>query len=112
MSDWRVLSCGSTSEEQVTVARGSRRPRTRDDGAVRTGAVLTVVVGVGVGMLPTAAAGHAASEPTFTIEAFPVSAGSGPHDVSPAVDGGVWFTAQDAGELGLLDPVTGASRMI
>ena len=111
MSDWRVLSCGSTSEEQVTVARGSRRPRTRDDGAVRTGAVLTVVVGVGVGMLPTAAAGHAASEPTFTIEAFPVSAGSGPHDVSPAVDGGVWFTAQDAGELGLLDPVTGASRM-
>ena len=94
------------------MARGSRRPRTRDDGAVRTGAVLTVVVGVGVGLLPTAAASHAASEPTLTIEAFPVPAGSGPHDVSPAVDGGVWFTAQDAGELGLLDPATGASHMI
>src|SRR5688572_5490602 len=57
-ANWRVLSGGSSSEEQLTVARGSRRLRTRDDGAVHTGAVLTVVVGVGVGILPTAAAGH------------------------------------------------------
>jgi virginiamycin B lyase len=48
---------------------------------------------------------------TFTVETFPVPAGSGPHDVSPALDGGVWFTAQDSGHLGLLDPVTGESRM-
>jgi virginiamycin B lyase len=48
----------------------------------------------------------------LTIEAFPVPAGSRPHDVSPAVDGGVWFTAQGSGELGLLDPNTGASHMI
>jgi virginiamycin B lyase len=41
------------------------------------------------------------------IEAFPVPAGSRPHDVAPAADGGVWYTAQGSGELGWLDPVTG-----
>jgi virginiamycin B lyase len=40
----------------------------------------------------------------LTVETFEVPAGSGPHDVAPAVDGGVWFTAQSAGYLGHLDP--------
>ena len=31
-------------------------------------------------------------------------AGSHPHDVAPAADGGIWFTAQAAGYLGWLDP--------
>ena len=35
---------------------------------------------------------------------FPVPEGSGPHDVAPAPDGIVWFTAQRAGALGRLDP--------
>ena len=38
---------------------------------------------------------------------FPVPEGSGPHDVAPAPDGMVWFTAQAAGALGRLDPRTG-----
>jgi virginiamycin B lyase len=38
---------------------------------------------------------------------FPVPEGSGPHDVAPAPDGMVWFTAQAAGALGHLDPRTG-----
>jgi virginiamycin B lyase len=42
---------------------------------------------------------------------FPVGAGQGPHDVAPAVDGGVWYTAQRTGELGYLDPKTGAFKM-
>ena len=42
---------------------------------------------------------------------FPVGPGQGPHDVAPAVDGGVWYTAQRTGELGYLDPKTGAYRM-
>jgi virginiamycin B lyase len=41
------------------------------------------------------------------IERFDVPDGSGPHDVAPATDGGVWFTAQQAGYLGHLDPKTG-----
>ncbi len=42
-----------------------------------------------------------------TREAFPVPSGSRPHDVAPAVDGGVWYTAQGAAALGWLDPSTG-----
>jgi virginiamycin B lyase len=37
-----------------------------------------------------------------------VPAGSRPHDVAPAPDGSVWYTAQSIGELGRLDPATGA----
>lgn len=53
-------------------------------------------------------------EPTTTlapealvVESFPVPPGSQPHDVAPAVDGGVWYTAQGSGELGWLNPDTG-----
>jgi virginiamycin B lyase len=46
----------------------------------------------------------------LVLESFPVPAGSGPHDVAPALDGGVWYTAQGAGELGWLDPATGETR--
>jgi virginiamycin B lyase len=46
-------------------------------------------------------------EGELTIEAFPVPPGSRPHDVAPAVDGGVWYTAQGTGELGRLDPESG-----
>lgn len=46
------------------------------------------------------------------LVAFPVPAGSRPHDVAPAADGGVWYTAQGSGELGWLDPDTGEIREI
>jgi virginiamycin B lyase len=41
------------------------------------------------------------------VKEYAVPAGSGPHDVAPARDGTVWYTAQAAGKLGLLDPATG-----
>jgi virginiamycin B lyase len=47
-----------------------------------------------------------------TLVEFPVGRGQHPHDVAPAVDGGVWYTAQHTGELGHLDPKTGATRMV
>src|SRR4051795_5842270 len=50
-------------------------------------------------------AGHAYAAADWTE--FPVPKGSGPHDVAPAPDGLVWFTAQAAGVLGRLDPRTG-----
>jgi virginiamycin B lyase len=49
---------------------------------------------------------------SLTIREFAVPAGSHPHDVSPAGDGGIWYTAQNAGKLGHLDPATGATREI
>lgn len=54
----------------------------------------------------------ASASPQVTMKEFPVPAGSGPHDVAPARDGGVWFTAQRSGQLGWLDPKTGRTRMI
>src|SRR5438093_6951730 len=50
--------------------------------------------------------------PTTALERFPVPAGSGPHDVAPAPDGAVWYTAQRVGALGRLDPVTGQTTQI
>ena len=42
------------------------------------------------------------------LKSFPVPQGSHPHDVAPAADGRtVWYTAQQIGKLGLLDPRTG-----
>ena len=41
------------------------------------------------------------------LEEFSIPPGSRPHDVAPAADGTVWYTAQGSGELGSLDPSTG-----
>lgn len=52
----------------------------------------------------------AAAEPATQV--FPVPDGAHPHDVAPAPDGAVWYTAQNQGALGILDPETGAVRQI
>ena len=58
----------------------------------------------------------ATGAPTATtqlmVREFDVPAGSHPHDVSPAADGGVWYTGQQVGVLGHLDPATGEVREI
>jgi len=46
------------------------------------------------------------------MQEYAVPAGSHPHDVAPAPDGGVWFTAQAAGYLGWLDPSSGQVRQV
>jgi virginiamycin B lyase len=48
----------------------------------------------------------------LAVREFPVPPGSHPHDVAPARDGTVWYTAQGSGELGRLDPETGKTRAI
>jgi virginiamycin B lyase len=48
----------------------------------------------------------------FTMQEYPVPAGSHPHDVAPAPDGTVWYTAQRSGALGRLDPETSDTRHI
>ena len=50
--------------------------------------------------------------PVRAIREYAVPAGSHPHDVSPALDSGVWYTAQQVGKLGHLDPATGSVREI
>jgi len=52
-------------------------------------------------------AGIGAAAAGVTIQEYPLPAGAGAHDVAPAPDGAVWYTAQRAGALGRLDPTTG-----
>ena len=59
-----------------------------------------------------AADAEGAAQAPPAIREFRVPAASGPHDVAPARDGTVWFTAQRSGHLGRLNPRTGRSRMI
>jgi virginiamycin B lyase len=69
---------------------------------------------------PTSAVGSTTTgEPSPTLlpfepemQVYDVPAGSGPHDVAPAADGGVWYTAQRSGALGYLDPATGSTRHV
>ena len=53
-----------------------------------------------------------ARQAAFAVREYPVPAGSHPHDVAPARDGGVWYTAQGSGALGWLDPKTGRVRQV
>ena len=45
------------------------------------------------------------------VSEYRVGSGQGPHDVAPAADGGVWYTAQRTGELGWLDPTSAEYQM-
>src|SRR5262244_3927110 len=69
--------------------------------------LVTMLAGMLV-MLAAGATAHAKME----MRTFPVLAGAGAHDVYPASDGTVWFTAQSAGKLGRLDAGTGKSDLI
>jgi virginiamycin B lyase len=71
------------------------------------------LLAVAVLVLFGSAAGQAATtagEQRVTLREYAVPAGSHPHDVAPARDGGIWYTAQASGELGWLDPRTGRTR--
>ncbi len=70
----------------------------------RTATLLTLLV---VTATPVRARGD-----QYIMQSYPVPTGSRPHDVAPAPDGGVWYTAQNAGALGWLDPVTGQTHHI
>lgn len=49
---------------------------------------------------------------SVSLREFAVPRGSAPHDVAPAADGGIWYTAQATGELGWLDPRTGQTKHV
>jgi virginiamycin B lyase len=63
-----------------------------------------------VTFLAVAVSGAAPAAPT--VREYAVPAGSHPHDVAPASDGTVWYTAQHSGELGRLDPKSGETRHV
>lgn len=73
---------------------------------VRTMLIAIVLAGLALAAATAAPATYAPPQE------FPVPAGSHPHDVALAADGGVWYTAQSTGHLGHLDPATGRVRQI
>jgi len=46
------------------------------------------------------------------VSYYQLPPGTGPHDVAPAADGAVWYTAQRKGFLGRFDPKTGKNEEI
>jgi virginiamycin B lyase len=57
---------------------------------------------IGLALLVIATAAHAQE-----VQVFDLPEGARPHDVAPAPHGGVWYTAQRQGALGILDPKSG-----
>ena len=65
-------------------------------------------------VLAAIAAVALAAQPASSAEVirFDVARGSHPHDVAPAPDGSVWYTAQFQGALGILNPNSGQATQI
>src|SRR4051794_6189679 len=61
---------------------------------------------------PALLRGAGAQEGPFRVKYYPVAAGTGPHDVTPAPDGAIWFTGQRNGTLGRVDPKDGSFKLI
>jgi virginiamycin B lyase len=64
------------------------------------------------GWLVAAALVAATATAEEKVEFYDVPDGARPHDVAPAPDGKVWYTAQRQGALGILDPATGAVEQV
>jgi virginiamycin B lyase len=71
----------------------------------RLAAAAAAAVVAGILTLADSSATTGAAPPR--AQEYVVPAGSSPHDVAPAPDGTVWYTAQAAGKLGRLDPADG-----
>jgi len=78
-----ALLAGCASEPDASESASASLPSTSQHATEAPSATPTQVPSVS----PTP------GEPTFAVETYPVPAGSQPHDVAPAADGGVWYTA-------------------
>lgn len=99
-----LTACATTGDDVATTGSGPATTTTTDVAGTTTLRPETT---------STTTSGTTVPDPSaLTIETFPVPDGSHPHDVAPAADGGVWYTAQGSGELGWLDPTSGETRHI
>jgi len=78
------------------VTRSWNRRRLLAVAGILAATVTTPRVGLAAAAIP--------STSCFAVKTYPVGQGDGPHDVAPAPDGRIWYTAQRAGALGLFDP--------
>jgi virginiamycin B lyase len=70
--------------------------------------------GLGAAAVAAALPLPAAAQAAGRLQSWPLNTPSrtGIHDVAPAPDGGVWYSAQRSGHLGWFDPKTGKSELI
>lgn len=98
----------STLDDALVTTTSPEAAPTTDAADARTAppadATLATTTSVAAARVPDAE--------VLELVAFAVPPGSRPHDVAPADDGTVWYTAQAAGALGRLDPDTGETRHI
>jgi virginiamycin B lyase len=72
-----------------------------------------VLAGCGAAVLaPWLATPLAAQEPPMRSWPLGTPQRTGIHDLAPAPDGGIWFTAQASGHLGWFDPKSGRTELI
>ena len=71
-----------------------------------------LVAAFAVTLVASTSAPSSSSAPRLRVQEYSVPAGSHPHDVAPAPDGTVWYTAQATGRLGRLDPATGETTEV
>ena len=57
--------------------------------------------------MPASACGEPLPPTAPNIQLFQLPEGARVHDVAPAADGKIWYTAQRQGALGIIDPRTG-----
>ncbi len=118
-----VAACSSDDPAAVTstAGNGGTSSPSTTVATVAPSATTAAPTGASSTSGPVAAESTTTTEPPapvpipaaeLVVETFPVPAGSRPHDVAPATDGGVWYTAQSAAALGWLDPDTGETRHI
>jgi len=75
----------------------------------RRGALALLTVGASVAAWPLRARSD-----SHAVRSWPLATRqrTGIHDVAPAPDGGVWFTAQQSGHLGWFDPASGKVELV
>jgi virginiamycin B lyase len=107
-----LAACSDDAAAPTTTAadRSTTVPTTTAAPTTPTGT--TVAPGTTTSAAPNTTAPQPIPPEQLEVAVFPVPAGSRPHDVAPAPDGTVWYTAQNAGALGSLDPATGETRHI
>lgn len=72
------------------------------------------LTGIGALSLAGIGPGPATAQTTGTLQSWKLATSrrTGIHDLAPAPDGGVWFTAQASGHLGWFEPGTGRTELI
>ncbi len=88
------------------------QPGNDSDGLIQPSLMVPLTGTAGAGFAATFNFVLAAEQAAPRLQEYSVPSGSRPHDVAPAPDGSVWYTAQGSGELGRLDPATGKTRHI